>query len=107
MAERKMKMRTRLQDGMVEVQVLVAHPMETGLRTDKNTKQKIPPHFIQKVTLEFNNKVVAVVDVGTGVSEDPLLGFRIKNAKQGDKLKVFWSDNQGESGTLEEAVDVS
>jgi len=107
MAERKIKMRTRAQEGAVEVQVLLNHPMETGLRTDKNTKQKIPPHFIQKVTLELNGKVVAVVDVGTAVSEDPLLGFRIKGAKNGDKLKVFWSDNQGESGALEEAVDVS
>ena len=107
MTERKMKMRTRAQESAVEVQVLITHPMETGLRTDKNTKQKIPPHFIQKVTLEHNGKVVAVLDVGAGVSEDPLLGFRIKAAKNGDKLKVSWSDNQGESGMLEEAVDIS
>ncbi len=107
MAERKMKMRTRTQEGAVEIQILITHPMETGLRTDKNTKQKIPPHFIQKVTLEHNGKPVVVVDSGTAVSEDPLLGFRIKDAKQGDKLKVFWSDNQGESGTLEGTVDIA
>ncbi len=107
MAERKMKMRTRAQEGAVEIQILITHPMETGLRTDKNTKQKIPPHFIQKVTLEHNGKPVVVVDSGTAVSEDPLLGFRIKGAKQGDKLKVFWSDNQGESGTLEGTVDIA
>ena len=107
MAERKMKMRTRTQEGAVEIQVLITHPMETGLRVDKNTKQKIPPHFIQKVTLEHNGKPVVIVDSGTAVSEDPLLGFRIKNAKQGDKLKVSWTDNQGESGTLEGTVDIS
>ena len=107
MADRKMKMRTRMQDGVVELQVLITHPMETGLRTDKNTGKKIPPHFIQKVTIELNGKAVAVVDSGTGVSEDPLLGFRLKGAKNGDKLKAFWTDNMGESGTLEGAVDVS
>ena len=107
MAERKIKMRTRSQEGAVEVQILLTHPMETGLRTDKNTKQKIPPHFIQKVTLEHNGKIVVVVDVGTAVSEDPLLGFRIKEAKHGDKLKVFWSDNLGESGALDGLVDIS
>jgi len=107
MAEHKIKMRTRMQDNEVELQVLITHPMETGLRTDKNTKKKIPPHFIQKVNIELNGKVVAVVDSGTAVSEDPLLGFRFKNAKNGDKIRVFWSDNLGESGSLEGAIDVS
>jgi sulfur-oxidizing protein SoxZ len=107
MADRKMKMRTRLQDGVVELQVLIAHPMETGLRTDKNTNKKIPPHFIQKVNVELNGKVVVVVNTGTGISEDPLLGFRLKGAKSGDKLRVFWTDNLGESGALEGAVEVS
>lgn len=107
MADHKMKMRTRLQDGVVELQVLITHPMETGRRTDKNTGEKIPPHFIQKVTIALNDKNVAVVDSGTGVSEDPLLGFRLKTAKPGDKLKVFWTDNMGESGTQEGAVEVS
>lgn len=107
MADRKMKMRTRAQDGNVELQILITHPMETGLRTDKNTGNKIPPHFIQRVTLEHNGKIVATVNTGPGVSEDPLIGFRLKGAKQGDKLKVFWSDNMGESATLEGIVDLS
>lgn len=107
MTDRKMKMRTRLQDGVMELQVLITHPMETGLRTDKNTNKKIPPHFIQKVNVELNGKVVVVVNTGTGISEDPLLGFRLKGAKSGDKIRVFWTDNLGESGSLEGAVDVS
>jgi sulfur-oxidizing protein SoxZ len=107
MADRKMRMRTRAQDGGVELQILISHPMETGLRTDKNTGKKIPPHFIQRLTLEHNGKIVATVSSGPGISEDPLIGFRLKAAKQGDKLKVFWSDNMGESATLEGTVDLS
>ena len=53
------------------------------------------------MNVELNGKVVVVVNTGTAISEDPLLGFRLKGAKNGDKLKVFWSDNLGESGTLE------
>src|SRR3989344_9101557 len=108
MAEaRKMKMRTRMQDGHAELQVLISHPMETGLRTDKSTQQKVPPHFIQKVTLEHNGKPVVTMSLGAGISEDPLLGFRLKNAKNGDKVKVIWSDNKGESGSLASVVDLS
>ena len=53
------------------------------------------------MNVELNGKVVVVVNTGTAISEDPLLGFRLKGAKNGDKLKVFWSDNLGESGTIE------
>ena len=106
MAERKMKLRTRPQDGAVEVLMLVTHPMETGQRVDKKTNQKIPAHFIQRITLEHNDKVVLVADTGVGISEDPLLGFRLKNAKKGDKVKLSWSDNKGESGSAETVVDV-
>lgn len=101
-----MKLRTRRLDGAVEILVLVTHPMETGQRVDPQTKEKIPAHFIQRITLEHNGKTVLTVDAGVGVSEDPLLGFRLKNAKQGDKVKVTWSDNRGESGTAETVIDV-
>ena len=80
--------------------------METGQRVDKKTNQKIPAHFIQRITLEHNDKVVLVADTGVGISEDPLLGFRLKNAKKGDKVKLSWSDNKGESGSAETVVDV-
>jgi sulfur-oxidizing protein SoxZ len=107
MAERKMKVKTRAPESGsgAEVLVQISHPMETGQRTDKETKQKIPAHFIQKVTLEHNGKPVVVVDCGPGVSEDPLFMFRIKDAKKGDKLRVSWSDNKGEKGSAETTIE--
>jgi sulfur-oxidizing protein SoxZ len=107
MAQRKMKIRTRKQADAVEMQLLITHPMEAGLRTDKNTGKKVPPHFIQLVTVELNGKVVVTMSTGPGVSEDPLIGFHFKDAKHGDKLKVFWTDNKGESATLDGTVDLS
>ena len=35
------------------------------------------------------------------------MGFRLKGARNGDKLKVSWSDNKGESGSHEGVVDLS
>ena len=106
MAARKMKIRTRSQDGFVEVLVLISHPMETGLRADPKTKEKVPAHFIKHITLEHNGKAVASVDTGVALSEDPLLGFRLMSAKNGDKVKVSWSDNKGETGSAEVPVEV-
>lgn len=103
---RSMKVRTRSGDGGVEVLVLISHPMETGQRVDKQTKQKIPPHFIQKVVLEHNGKAVVTANLGPGVSEDPLLGFQLAGGKGGDKIKISWTDNKGESGSTEATVNV-
>ncbi len=104
---RETKIRTRSQEGLVEVLVLVNHPMETGQRKDKASGKAIPAHFIQELSLELNGKPSVTAQMGVGVSENPLLGFRFKNAKNGDKLKVIWKDNKGETGTAESVVEVS
>ncbi|MEK7666674.1 MAG: thiosulfate oxidation carrier complex protein SoxZ [Pseudomonadota bacterium] len=102
---RETKIRTRTQEGAVEVLVLVTHPMETGMRKDKASGKAIPAHFIQELNIELNGKLMASASLGIGVSENPLLGFRTKAAKNGDKLKISWKDNKGESGTAEAVVD--
>ena len=102
--DKQTKIRTKTQDGVTDVLVLVSHPMETGLRTDPKTKEKIPPHFIQKMSFFLNGKEVASADLGTAVSKDPLIGIKLKGAKPGAKLKVTWSDNKGESGSEETTV---
>jgi len=78
--------------------------METGQRVDPKTKEKIPAHFIQKLSFTLNGKEVAVVDLGVAVSKDPLVGVKLKGAKAGDKVKVTWSDNKGESNNAEATV---
>jgi sulfur-oxidizing protein SoxZ len=103
---RETKIRTRTQEGgVIEVLVLVTHPMETGLRKDKATGEVIPAHFIQELTVELNGKPMVSASLGIGVSENPLLGFRSKTAKNGDKVKVTWKDNKGETGTAEAVVE--
>ncbi len=101
---RQTRIRTKTQDGATEVLVLVSHPMETGQRVDPKTKEKIPAHFIQKLSFTLNGKEVAVVDLGVAVSKDPLVGVKLKGAKTGDKVKVTWSDNKGESNNAEATV---
>jgi len=103
---RSMKVRTRTQEGEVEVLVLITHPMETGQRKDKNSGEKITAHFIRNVSVELNGKLAATAELGTGISENPLLGFRLAQAKNGDKIKVSWSDNKGENGVHEGTVSL-
>ena len=97
------KLRTKVKGDLVEVKALIKHPMETGLRKDKKTKEKIPAHFIQEVIVEANGKPVLSADWNTSVSKNPYLSFSYKG-KAGDKVKLSWSDNKGEKDSAEATV---
>src|SRR5690349_6223534 len=93
MSEKRTIIRTKpVEDGATEIFVLINHPMETGLRVNPQTKEKIPIHIIQKITFYLNGREIAVADTGTGVSTNPLISVRVKGAKKGDKISVLWSD---------------
>lgn len=101
----KMRVRAKIKGDETEVKALISHPMETGQRKDKKTGELIPAHFIEEITCEHNDAVVMTALWSGGVSKDPYLAFKFKGAAAGDKLKLSWKDNKGESDTLE--VDIS
>jgi sulfur-oxidizing protein SoxZ len=98
-----MRIRATLQGDVADVRILMRHPMETGNR--KNSKGEIiPQHFIDKVTVAHNGKVVLDAQWTQAVSTNPFLGVRVKGAKAGDKISVTWTDNKGDKRTDEVAV---
>lgn len=84
--------------GATEILALIDHPMETGLRKDPKTKEAIKANWIQKLTVEVNGKTIADVDMGVAISKDPLIAIATKGIKNGDKVKVSWSDSEGQKG---------
>jgi sulfur-oxidizing protein SoxZ len=92
------KIKTRNKGGATEILVLVNHPMETGQRKDKKTKEKIPAHYIQKMVFSVDGKQVADANLGPAISKNPLVGIRVGSVKKGASVKVTWSDNKGENG---------
>ncbi|GIX27159.1 thiosulfate oxidation carrier complex protein SoxZ [Pelomicrobium sp. G1] len=99
-----MKIRATMQGEVADVKLLINHPMETGQRKDPKTGQPIPAHFITNVTATLNGKPVLDAQWSQAVSRNPFLGFRVKGAKAGDKVKVSWVDNKGESDSIETTV---
>ena len=98
------KIRTKTTNGETEILVRIDHPMEDGQRLDPRTKSRISPHFIQKVAFALNGKEIAVADLGSAVSKDPLIKVKVRGAKPGDKVKVSWSDNKGSADEKEIAI---
>ena len=104
MASKSIRIRANIKGDVTEVKALMSHPMETGLRKDKKTGEKIPAHFIKEVTAEHKGKSVMVAQWGVAVSKNPYLSFKFKGAAAGDSVKVSWVDNTGDSDSAETTV---
>ena len=91
------KIKAKVKNGIASVKALMPHEMETGARKDADSGETIPAHYIKEVVCEHNGKVVMTAYWGTGVSKNPYLSFKIKDAAAGDKIKISWVDNKGET----------
>lgn len=90
------RIRARLLEGSAEVRVLMPHPMETGLRKDA-AGQPMPAHYITDLQVSCAGRVVLQARMGFAVARDPMLHFRFRGARAGDRLVVSWTDNRGDS----------
>ena len=93
-----MKIRAFLVKDVVEMKLMVKHPMESGLRKDEEGK-RIPAHFIETLLVKCGERVVLDARLGMAVSENPYLAFNFKGAKKGDPITVTWTDNLGDTRT--------
>ena len=98
-----MKIRAGLKGDIVDVRVLMNHPMETGQRKD-GAGNLIPMHFIQEIAVKLNGKTVIDAQISQAVSRNPVFSFRVKGAKAGDKLEISWLDNKGVRNSTETAL---
>lgn len=99
-----MKIRAQLNGDILDIKVIMYHPMETGQRKDPKTGQVIPAHYIQTLTAAVNGKVVTSAQWGPAIAKNPFLALRVKGASKGDKVTVSWEDSKGEKNSAETTV---
>lgn len=105
MANDTIKVRCKLADGITTVKALMTHPMETGWRKDSQTGEVIPAHFIQEITCEHNGQVVLTTQFSGGVSKNPYLSCEFEGGAKGDKVRLTWTDNKGDTDSTEAVID--
>ena len=98
------KIRAKVKNGITTVKALVSHTMETGLRKDAKTGEKIPAHHITEITGEYNGNTVMTANWGPAISKNPYLSFKFKGGSAGENVKISWVDNTGKSDSLEAAI---
>jgi len=100
--------RSRANDDGVLVQLMIQHPMETGLRQNKEGKmvqaldaksgKPVAPHYIQRVRARVNDNSILDAYWGPSISSTPIFGFGVSQYRKGDQVTVEWEDNQGKRG---------
>ncbi|MEO5377029.1 MAG: thiosulfate oxidation carrier complex protein SoxZ [Magnetococcus sp. DMHC-6] len=80
---------------IAQIKTLIKHPMESGLRKDKESGELIPAHFIQEISAEYGGSVVMKAMLTGAVSKNPFFSFNILADKTGP-LTVTWKDNKGQ-----------
>tara|TARA_R110002111_G_scaffold208283_2_gene272407 strand:- start:1192 stop:1494 length:303 start_codon:yes stop_codon:yes gene_type:complete len=99
-----MKVKAKMKKDMAIIKVLAKHPMETGLRKDKKTDKIVPAKFIKELVCKHGEKVVFHADFGRAVSKNPYVSFSFAGAKEGDNVSMTWTDNTGETLTVDAPI---
>lgn len=103
MAEATTRITARLRADFVDIRALVMHPMETGNRRDAKG-QLVPLHFIQRLQITHNSRVVLDAQWSQAVARDPFIGIRVRGAQAGDRIALAWVDNRGVRESAETVV---
>lgn len=93
----KMQIKTALKNASgpgQEAQVMIKHPNNSGLQMDQLTGLYTPAHFVDKIEVRTNQKLVFSMEGGISISEDPNLRFSYQG-NPSDVMDVVAGDNQG------------
>jgi len=88
---------------IVKIDFMAMHPMESGMRKDKDTGQIVPAHYINEVNFLINDKLLTKMVTWESLSVNPVLSISLKVSGAGT-LKVLAIDNKGESVETSAAI---
>jgi sulfur-oxidizing protein SoxZ len=90
---------------VVEIRVLIAHPMETGFRVGADG-QRVPRDILRRFTCRLDGEVVFAAALFPAVSANPYLAFPLR-ADRGGTLTFTWEGDGGFAQTETATLAVS
>lgn len=89
----------------VEVQLLIAHPMETGFRADDQGKV-LPRNILTRFECRYLGEPVVDIALFPAVAANPYLAFSFKAERSGP-VTFRWEGDQGFSQLEERTLEVT
>lgn len=87
---------------VITIKTLISHPMETGLRKDKQG-ELIPRKIINKFAATFEGEEVIRVDIDPAVSANPYFQFDMTVPGPGT-IRFEWTDDDGTVYDIEKKI---
>ncbi len=81
-------------DGGSLGQLRIRHPNVNGLQLDQRTRSIIPPDYVTKVMISFNDTHIMTAETDISISQDPSFRFFF-NPDEGGELKAEMEDSKG------------
>jgi len=90
---------------LVEVRIVIQHPMETGFRREPQG-ERIQRNAIHSLVCRYNGAEVFRATLSTGIAANPFLRFFLRAARSGD-LDFWWLDDDDVQGAAKAHLVVS
>jgi sulfur-oxidizing protein SoxZ len=90
---------------IIEIKILISHPMESGQRRDDSGKA-IPRDIINNFVCTYNSELVLQADFFPAIAANPFLAFSA-TAKASGTLFFTWTDDHGAVQTESVAITVA
>jgi sulfur-oxidizing protein SoxZ len=90
---------------VIEIRVLIGHPMETGFRVDING-QRVPRDLIRRFACRYNGELVVSAELFPAVAANPYFAFSTVAADSGT-LTFTWEGDNGFAQTETVAISVT
>ena len=90
---------------VIEVRIVIQHPMETGFRHD-DVGRIIKRNVINALSCRYNGVEVFRADMSSGISANPYLQFYTVADASGE-LEFYWIDDEGKQGLERQPIVVS
>jgi sulfur-oxidizing protein SoxZ len=90
---------------VIEIRALIAHPMETGYRSDGNG-QRVPRDLIRRFACRYNGELVVSAELHPSITANPYFAFFATAADSGT-LTFTWEGDNGFAQTATVALTVA
>ena len=90
---------------IVEVRIVIQHPMETGFRYD-SMGRRTPRNPIHTLVCRYGGREVFRAAMSTGIAANPYLRFFVRAVDSGD-VEVNWIDQENVRGSITGRLNVS